>query len=80
MWKDRAQLMGTVAVGSLAIVGLHRVTSRVPIDWSDPISWLNRSPIEDVLTEARDYYKGKGLITDAEWSTYMEELSLGDGR
>lgn len=51
MWKDRGQLFGTVTVGALAIFGLHRVTARVPIDWSDPISWLNRSPIEDVLTE-----------------------------
>lgn len=52
MWKARAQLFGTVSVGALAIAGLHRVPSRVPVDWNDPIVWLNRSPIEDVITEA----------------------------
>ncbi len=45
-----------------------------------PLTDAQEQAVEDVLTEARDYYRGKGLITDTEWSAYMEELSLGDGR
>jgi len=45
-----------------------------------PLTDAQEQAIEDVLTEARTHYRGKGLITDAEWSSYMEELSLGDGR
>jgi hypothetical protein len=45
-----------------------------------PLTDAEEEAIEDVLKQARDYYRGKGMISDAEWTTYMEELSLGDGR
>jgi len=45
-----------------------------------PLTDSQEQAIEDVLAEARTHYRGKGMITDAEWSDYMEELSLGDGR
>ena len=45
-----------------------------------PLSDPQEEAIDDVLAEARSYYRGKGMISDAEWSAYMEELSLGDGR
>ena len=31
--------------------------------------------IEDILKEAREYYRKKGLISDEEWSDYMKALS-----
>jgi trimethylamine--corrinoid protein Co-methyltransferase len=45
-----------------------------------PLTDAQHEAVEDVLKEARDYYRGKGVISDAEWSAYKEELSLGDGR
>ena len=45
-----------------------------------PLTDSQEQAIEDVLAEARTHYRGRGMITDAEWSDYMEELSLGDGR
>jgi len=30
--------------------------------------------VEDILKEAREYYRKKGLITDEEWTTYMKTL------
>lgn len=51
MWKERAQLAASLSVGTLAIVGLHRISLRFPIDWSDPLDWLARSPIEDAVAE-----------------------------
>ena len=51
MWKEKAQLAATIVVGTLAIVALHRLSSRFPIDWADPLVWLARSPVEDAVTE-----------------------------
>jgi len=31
--------------------------------------------IEDILNEAREYYRNNGFITDAEWALYQEDLS-----
>ena len=31
-----------------------------------------------VLNEARDYYRGNHVISDAEWSEYMKELESAD--
>jgi len=34
--------------------------------------------VEDILKEAREYYRKKGLITDEEWTTYMKTLESAD--
>ncbi len=34
--------------------------------------------IEDVLNQARSYYRKKGLISDGEWSDYMKALKSAD--
>jgi len=34
--------------------------------------------VEDVLEEARNYYRKKGMISDPEWSEYMKVLSSGE--
>ena len=64
--STRARLEESVA----EILETHRPT---------PLTASQEEAVADVLQEARDYYRGKGLITDSEWTTYMEELSLGDG-
>jgi trimethylamine--corrinoid protein Co-methyltransferase len=33
--------------------------------------------IQDVLQEAREYYRGRGMISDDEWSEYMQTLEQG---
>jgi hypothetical protein len=34
--------------------------------------------VEDVLIEAREYYRKNNVISDEEWSVYMEELNSGE--
>jgi trimethylamine--corrinoid protein Co-methyltransferase len=44
-----------------------------------PLTPAQEQVIEDVLNEARSYYKKQGLISDPEWSEYMKTLkSVGD--
>jgi trimethylamine--corrinoid protein Co-methyltransferase len=33
--------------------------------------------IQDVLQEAREYYRGRGMISDDEWAEYMQTLEQG---
>jgi hypothetical protein len=40
-----------------------------------PLTPDQEQAIEDILAEARDYYRDKGLITAGEWSAYAETLS-----
>jgi trimethylamine--corrinoid protein Co-methyltransferase len=39
-----------------------------------PLTPAQEQAIEDVLNEARTYYRKKGLISDEEWSDYMKTL------
>jgi trimethylamine--corrinoid protein Co-methyltransferase len=39
-----------------------------------PLSAQEEQGIEDILKEARAYYRNKNLISDAEWSDYMKTL------
>lgn len=39
-----------------------------------PLTPDQEQAIEDILKEARDYYRQRGLISDAEWTTYMRTL------
>jgi len=39
-----------------------------------PLTSGEEQIIEDVLKEAREYYRKKGLITDEEWAVYMKTL------
>jgi len=39
-----------------------------------PLTGKQEQIIEDVMNEARTYYKKKGMISDAEWSLYMKTL------
>jgi len=34
--------------------------------------------VEDVLKQAREYYKKEGLISDEEWTVYMKTLESAD--
>jgi trimethylamine--corrinoid protein Co-methyltransferase len=43
-----------------------------------PLSDAQEQAIEDVLKEARNYYRKRGVISDAEWSEYMRVLSSGE--
>ncbi len=45
-----------------------------------PLTDSQEDALEDVLKQARDFYRKRGVISDAEWETYLQELSLGDGR
>jgi trimethylamine--corrinoid protein Co-methyltransferase len=39
-----------------------------------PLTPEQEQAIEDILNEARDYYRENHVISDAEWSEYMKEL------
>jgi trimethylamine--corrinoid protein Co-methyltransferase len=41
-----------------------------------PLSADQEQAVEDVLKEAREYYRAKGLISDDEWATYAKTLNL----
>jgi trimethylamine--corrinoid protein Co-methyltransferase len=56
----------------------EKVTEILSTHESVPLTDAQEEAIEDVLREARDFYRGRGVINDEEWSAYMEELSLGD--
>jgi trimethylamine:corrinoid methyltransferase-like protein len=36
------------------------------------------SAVEDILKEARNYYRKRGLISESEWKTYMGVLASPD--
>jgi len=40
-----------------------------------PLTPREEQVIEDVMKEAREYYKKKGLISDDEWAVYMKTLA-----
>jgi len=40
-----------------------------------PLTPTEEQAIEDILNEAREYYRKKGLIPDDEWSDYMKALN-----
>lgn len=39
-----------------------------------PLTPAEEQIVEDILKEAREYYRKKGLITDEEWTAYMKTL------
>lgn len=39
-----------------------------------PLTDSQENEIERILKEAREYYKKKGLITDADWKAYIQDL------
>lgn len=39
-----------------------------------PLTDEQEQAIEDILKEAREYYRGKGLISDEEWNEYMKTI------
>jgi trimethylamine--corrinoid protein Co-methyltransferase len=39
-----------------------------------PLTTGQDKAIEDILDEAREYYRDKGMISDEEWTTYMRAL------
>ena len=45
-----------------------------------PLADSEEEAIEDILTEARGHYRGKGVISDADWSTYMDGLNRNTQR
>jgi trimethylamine--corrinoid protein Co-methyltransferase len=40
-----------------------------------PLTSSQEQAVEDVLKEAREYYRKKGLISDEEWRAYQEDLA-----
>ena len=48
------------------ILDTHKVTL---------LSDTQEAAIEDILNDARQYYRKKGLISDEEWTLYQEDLS-----
>ena len=40
-----------------------------------PLTESQEEDIERILSEAREYYRKKGLITDKEWEEYRKDLS-----
>ncbi|MGD8487999.1 MAG: trimethylamine methyltransferase family protein [Anaerolineae bacterium] len=43
-----------------------------------PLTPEQEQSVEDVLREARQFYRDRGTISDVEWSTYMHTLEMGD--
>jgi len=44
-----------------------------------PLEPAQEQALEDILAEAREFYRGDGTISDADWSEYMKVLSSGGG-
>jgi len=44
----------------------------------EPLSDSQERAIRNILDEARNYYREKGLISDQEWAVYMETLDSAD--
>ena len=43
-----------------------------------PLTAREEQIVEDVLKQAREYYKKEGLISDEEWTVYMKTLESVD--
>ena len=43
-----------------------------------PLSDSEDQALEDILVEARNHYRAKGMISDDEWAAYMTELESTD--
>jgi len=43
-----------------------------------PLTAREEQIVEDVLKQAREYYKKEGLISDEEWTVYMKTLESAD--
>jgi trimethylamine--corrinoid protein Co-methyltransferase len=43
-----------------------------------PLSASEDQALEDILGEARNHYRSKGMISDEEWAAYMKELESTD--
>lgn len=39
-----------------------------------PLTDSQQEDIESILKEAREYYRGNGLISDTEWEAYKKDL------
>ena len=39
-----------------------------------PLTAKQEQAVEDVLIEARDYYRDRGLISDSEWDEYRKVI------
>jgi hypothetical protein len=42
-----------------------------------PLTPEEEQALADILIEAREYYRGKGLISDEEWVDYEKVLKAG---
>ena len=43
-----------------------------------PLTSKQEQAIEDILQEARQYYRERGMISDDEWSVYMNALEASN--
>jgi len=44
----------------------------------EPLTADQEQAVEEILKEARGYYRKRGLLSDEEWSTYTKTVSLAD--
>ena len=42
---------------------------------TEMVSPQQEQAIEDILKDARDHYRKQGLISDADWKVYQEDLA-----
>jgi hypothetical protein len=59
----------------IAIARQRRERIRSTHKVTPPLTDSQEQDIERILTEARNYYKKRGLISDSEWSTYQKEIA-----
>jgi trimethylamine--corrinoid protein Co-methyltransferase len=58
--------------------GLERMEQILATHKPMPLPPDQEVAIEGILNEARQYYRGKGLISDEEWRLYQEDLNSPD--
>ena len=51
------------------ILGKHKIT---------PLTPEQDQAVEEILKDARKYYRNKGMISDEEWTLYQEDLNSSD--
>jgi trimethylamine--corrinoid protein Co-methyltransferase len=44
----------------------------------NPLTVEQEQAIKEILVEARQFYRDRGTISEADWSTYMQTLEMGD--
>ncbi len=67
--------MGHVRLKTAIQHGLERMEQILATHTPTPLPPDQEAAIEGILSEARQYYRGKGLISDEEWRLCQGDLS-----